>query len=191
MKRHISNILSLLSLLLCLSIIVLWYRSYGGYDTPVHWNLGGSPPNRGTDHQLVSSDGRMIYRVSWNSPRFTRASLAAPPTILTRLGFASQLTQSSNLGNQFPGEPVTVYVHKSYLSPHWFWSACFAIAPACWLVAVSRRGRQRGLGMCGKCGYDLRASKERCPECGTPSPVQPAGEPRQAYRKTIGKQAIG
>jgi hypothetical protein len=47
--------------------------------------------------------------------------------------------------------------------PLWFVIAISLLAP---LIRWRTRSPRWGPGLCQKCGYDLRASTERCPECG-------------------------
>jgi len=54
--------------------------------------------------------------------------------------------------------------------PYWPFILVCLIPPSLFLVRalVQRRRRRRSqAGFCIKCGYDLRASPGRCPECGT------------------------
>jgi hypothetical protein len=56
--------------------------------------------------------------------------------------------------------------------PHWMVAAVTGSPAAMWLalrLRTWRRGRRTRAGACAHCGYDLRATPDRCPECGTAS----------------------
>jgi hypothetical protein len=63
------------------------------------------------------------------------------------------------------------YRDFSLIAPLWGLIALTACLPLAW-VGIWFRKRFRAKAslqnFCAVCGYDLRASKERCPECGTP-----------------------
>ena len=46
----------------------------------------------------------------------------------------------------------------------------FGAYPLWMALPFHRRRKRMKLGLCLKCGYDLRASKDRCPECGAGFP---------------------
>jgi len=48
--------------------------------------------------------------------------------------------------------------------PLWALAVTLTLLPATRLI---RRVRRHARGHCSRCGYDLRATPDRCPECGT------------------------
>jgi hypothetical protein len=69
---------------------------------------------------------------------------------------------------------VLVFSNSIWLFPGGLWhywslltvSGVLSLLSGQWLFR-ERQLRKRKRGFCPKCGYDLRATPERCPECGT------------------------
>ncbi len=59
--------------------------------------------------------------------------------------------------------------------PPWQLAGAFGLMPAIWAglaaVRLARHAARRRHGQCPACGYDLRASPERCPECGAAAAI--------------------
>jgi hypothetical protein len=78
----------------------------------------------------------------------------------------------------------------TYSLPWWTLAMTFSGLPVVWLrlASVQRRRAWRGRsGLCPTCGYDLRASPDRCPECGMVPAVKGAGGRDIVEHATIGE----
>ena len=158
MKRRILTFLSALSLLLCVAVCVLCVRSYWMADVATR---SGSA----IDWQFRSNHGCLTISRVWHEsasdvPWRASSEPACAPSQAGFAGFSHQhIVYDVGIFADFERRDAAV--------PHWVVSLLLAIPPALWLRAAARRRRSRRLGHCGSCGYDLRATPDRCPECGT------------------------
>jgi outer membrane protein assembly factor BamB len=64
------------------------------------------------------------------------------------------------------GTTLGPQAESSITVPHWFLIATLSVAPLAWATGLWRDRKRYPKGHCPTCGYDLRASPQRCPECG-------------------------
>jgi hypothetical protein len=163
MNRRLLNLVTVLSLLLCVAVVAAWVRSYlpeqfhlrshkgrvllifaakqyGQWFSPDAWNV--------STEELVHS----IYLHTGGEPGSTRVGFA---------GFEMALTDRDS-GFWF------------FAVPHWAVALPLAAAAGWGWCTARRRRRRETAGQCQRCGYDLRASPGRCPECGTTASATPA-----------------
>ena len=172
MRRWLFNLAVATSLLLGLATAALWVRSYWRYDE-VTWERHARRGGTGAYFTigLVSESGQLDlycqrYEEPIRSPKDWPADGSASrrggwrtlPAVrgrdrfLGRSGFYAGAILRPNLTS------------RKLLVPHWFATAMMALLPV--LVIVRWRYGRKAVGTCRVCGYDLRATPDRCPECG-------------------------
>lgn len=173
MRRLLFTILSALSLLLCGINAGEWVRSYFTADAVAYggqWTAAEISFVNGRLHfwQWTSDDPAMMPRVlppglSCTTSVRSRAYSLPGGTITASFHLSGTTCLHHRLKTP-PFNNTIWYVHV----PCWQVALGTALLPSLWVGVWYRRRRIRQPGLCSVCGYDLRASKERCPECGTP-----------------------
>ena len=163
MTRRLLNLLTALSLLLCVAACVLWVRSYFRGDSYYSGTPDGSQvyvdSGRGYLSLTRSSVNPLFNRTgrAWGSNRTPQYPMSGRPSTPSELlGFWSIDMRTSS----GPG--------RRWIVPYW-WLVGVTAAPPAYLAVNWRRrlARSRAAkGLCPQCGYDLRATPGRCPECG-------------------------
>jgi hypothetical protein len=184
-RRHLFNALAVLSLLLCAATVTIWVRSmsHGGALPAVKEQSGwqfqslrgrvcvthvaaiGQSPGAADQPGLAVWEDRPP--VEWPSDQPTMClfyGVRNMPEASLSNGFG--LAQVRNVSAWGPETPPRQWRANGVAVPYWMPLALFLVSPLVWAATFRRRGRARR-GECLRCGYDLRATPDRCPECGT------------------------
>jgi hypothetical protein len=186
-----------ISLLLFLATIFLWAYSRRRPDGWA-WSDGVLVPTGGYQiawrKMLFVSDGRVLYVRDRNMGRRAYSERMTPDVADGAKAFfdtpspATPL-QPPSFSRRFAGfEHTVLYGYPMIASsfnppmpdlthiramPLWPPAVLFALLPAHALYRAIR-GRRLAKHECPNCGYDMRATPDRCPECGMPAEDQPA-----------------
>ena len=196
MRRRLLNLFTAMSLLLCVAVCALWAQSWwrepasvtlpaGGYH--VHgWRgqlvLVRHAPNPERPYLwttvYLARDGNrssaLIKAAVFDPASPVDARTGFPTDLIARPYAGVMLADGCRLANAggFGASVTRLAAHPQHgpvlhaiAIPHWFLATIAGALPFRWLARRVRQ-RLRAPGRCDGCGYDLRATPDRCSECG-------------------------
>jgi hypothetical protein len=170
--------------------MVVWVRTYRGDDL---WQAqryrsydvsasGGEitfeiDSQCGFEEKRQPDDGVSTVQTSWPlaiSPRWVFTHAAVDPASVRRddsFEFRVGRFGSASAAGDWGDYQGTKTLESFVRFPCWLAAIVFSLLPAFWIWARMGQQSRTRRGCCSRCGYDLRASNDRCPECAAPIPA--------------------
>jgi hypothetical protein len=163
--RWTANLLACLLFLLAVGAGVFWYRSYARQDVLTYYG------RHGADSVFARRGSFTWFNLKFDVPAPPDAKLEWRP--MSRPLTAKGDNKADHPTKSFLGFGLgesTAEGYRFVSIPCWSAVTVLLLFPAVRVTWVVVRRKRRRAGACLTCGYDLRASAGRCPECGTPIP---------------------
>jgi hypothetical protein len=158
--RLLRRALIVISLVLCITSVVFWIRSYRTIET---YHLTSTPAR----WRVMSAKGSLsLSREVWLNRQEMDRGIRMRTFQTRKFGFVVMQTEEVRTVSPPYGRMSYTGMIRTYSIPFWFPSILFVILPLLQLRRVVNNIRRRKRGHCPNCGYDLRASPTTCPECG-------------------------
>jgi hypothetical protein len=180
-RRRLLYFCAATSALLCAAWLWFWFTSYllGWQCSWEHSHADGLGISRfeieisGGGFSIHESNYRDVPGIYQSLPWYR--ALASPAPDPLRVGRLAVSDYPDSLFSPSPRRWTVVWLkyaqglgvmrNRQIVAPCWFIFLLLAAVPA---FAAARAFRHKPEpGICSKCGYDLRATPDRCPECGT------------------------
>ena len=166
MGRRLLNLLTLLSLALCVAAVAVWVRSYRVED-----ECAFGPRGKWFVISRLGSfsvGGRPWYGdLGWHARPLDHVHFGDRIVRWQVPGLSSVSAPYHYQDHHYPGPrrpPALAHMLVVHALPVLLVTGAL---PGARLVKRVRSRRGRLPGLCPSCGYDLRATPGRCPECGT------------------------